>query len=371
VLGKGTHTLTATFTPDVDSGYTSATTSVSLVVNQAIPAITWVTPASITYGTALSAAQLNATSPVTGTFIYTPAAGTVPGVGSQTLSVALTPGDATDYAGASDTVTLVVNKATPVNTLASSSGTSFVSDSVTFTATLTAPFGSPSGTVTFMDGVTQLGSGTVTGGAATFTTSSLAVGSHTIAAVYSGDGSFNAVNSATVSQTVEDFTFAPPSGGSTSATVQPGGTAKYKLSVTPPNGGKTASAVTLSVTGLPTGATATFNPGSIAANSGPTNVTLSIAVPAQSASAQTASRSLPLALGLLVLPLLGIRRKRPAARNLFLALVAIVGASATAALTACGSNAHTTPPQPQSYTLTVTATAGTLTHSTKLTLTVE
>ena len=371
VLGKGTHTLTATFTPDVDSGYTSATTSVSLVVNQATPAISWAMPASITYGTALSATQLNATSPVTGTFIYTPAAGTVPGVGSQTLSVALAPGDATDYAGASDTVTLVVNKATPVNTLASSSGTSFVSDSVTFTATLTEPFGSPSGTVTFMDGITQLGSGTVTGGAAMFTTSSLAVGSHTITAVYSGDGSFNAVNSATVSQTVEDFTFAPPSGGSTSATVQPGGTAKYKLSVTPPNGGKTASAVTLSVTGLPTGATATFNPGSVAANSGPTNVTLSIAVPAQSAGAQTASRRLPLALGLLVLPLLGIRRKRPAARNFFLALVAIVGASATAALTACGSNAHTTPPQPQSYTLTVTATAGTLTHSTKLTLTVE
>ena len=43
-----------------------------------MPTITWASPASIVYGTALSAAQLDATANVAGTFAYSPAAGTVP-----------------------------------------------------------------------------------------------------------------------------------------------------------------------------------------------------------------------------------------------------------------------------------------------------
>ena len=39
------------------------------------PTITWATPAAITYGTALSATQLNADAGVAGTFVYTPASG--------------------------------------------------------------------------------------------------------------------------------------------------------------------------------------------------------------------------------------------------------------------------------------------------------
>jgi sugar lactone lactonase YvrE len=58
-----------------------------------LPVITWATPSSIIYGTALSAAQLNATAIVTGTFVYNPAAGTVLNAGAQTLSVAFTPTD--------------------------------------------------------------------------------------------------------------------------------------------------------------------------------------------------------------------------------------------------------------------------------------
>src|SRR5262249_27730834 len=62
------------------------------------PAITWPPPADIVYGTALGAAQLNATTSVTGTFVYTPSAGTVLGAGSgQTLSVTFTPADAVRY----------------------------------------------------------------------------------------------------------------------------------------------------------------------------------------------------------------------------------------------------------------------------------
>jgi hypothetical protein len=77
------------------------------------PTISWATPAAITYGTALSGTQLNASSTVAGTFAYTPASGTVLTAGPHTLSVTLTPTDTTDYAAATTTVQLTVNQATP------------------------------------------------------------------------------------------------------------------------------------------------------------------------------------------------------------------------------------------------------------------
>ena len=66
-----------TFTPTDTANYTTATTTVAITVLKATPTITWATPADIVYGTALSATQLNATASVPGTFVYTPAAGTV------------------------------------------------------------------------------------------------------------------------------------------------------------------------------------------------------------------------------------------------------------------------------------------------------
>jgi hypothetical protein len=119
-LAVGTDTLKASYTPDSASApiYKPAAGSVSVTVNQLTPNITWATPAAITYGTALSAAQLDASSTVAGTFAYNPAAGTVLKAGSQTLSATFTPTDATDYATAKATVTLTVNQATPTITWA-------------------------------------------------------------------------------------------------------------------------------------------------------------------------------------------------------------------------------------------------------------
>ena len=78
---------------------------------QTTPAITWATPAAITYPTALSATQLDASSTVAGTFVYAPASGTVLTAGTHTLSVTFTPTDTTDYTTATATVQLTVNKA--------------------------------------------------------------------------------------------------------------------------------------------------------------------------------------------------------------------------------------------------------------------
>jgi hypothetical protein len=91
----------------------------------------------------------------------------------------------------------VVNKASTTTTLDSAANPSVSGQTVTFTATV-APVapgtGTPTGTVDFLEGSTTLTSGVTLNGSdqATFTTSSLAVGSHTITANYSGDTSFQA-----------------------------------------------------------------------------------------------------------------------------------------------------------------------------------
>jgi len=118
VLGAGPQTLSVTFTPTDATDYTTATATVSMTVSQATPTITWATPAAITYGTALSAAQLDATASVPGTFLYSPAAGTVLGAGSQLLSVTFKPTDASDYSNATANVSLQVNKASSTITWA-------------------------------------------------------------------------------------------------------------------------------------------------------------------------------------------------------------------------------------------------------------
>jgi PKD repeat protein len=85
------------------------------------PRITWSNPANITYGTALNVTQLNAvsTDPVTGSnvagsFVYTPASGTVLSVGTHTLHADFTPSDTTNYTIASKEVIINISKATPI-----------------------------------------------------------------------------------------------------------------------------------------------------------------------------------------------------------------------------------------------------------------
>ncbi len=89
--------------------------------------------------------------------------------------------------------------------LTSSDNPSVFGQSVTFTATVSANApgsGTPTGSVTFEDGTTTLGTGTLSGGVATFSTTSLSVATHSITAVYGGDGNFTTSTSSIVSQTV-------------------------------------------------------------------------------------------------------------------------------------------------------------------------
>jgi pilus assembly protein CpaE len=112
----GTQTLSVTFTPTDILDYDTVYAIVPLTVTKAESTITWPKPASIAYGTVLSAVQLNARASVPGTLVYTPAAGEVLTAGLQKLSVTFTPSDSTGYNKAQATVPLTVTRATPIIT---------------------------------------------------------------------------------------------------------------------------------------------------------------------------------------------------------------------------------------------------------------
>jgi predicted outer membrane repeat protein len=108
------------------------------------------------------------------------------GGGSHNIT-AVYAGDANHSAGTSPILTQVVNRAPTTTTFTSSAGPYFASLAVTFTATVSA---GATGTVTFGDGATVLGTGTLVNGAATFTTAALNAGPHSITASYNGDPNF-------------------------------------------------------------------------------------------------------------------------------------------------------------------------------------
>src|SRR2546429_8080219 len=88
-------------------------------------------------------------------------------------------------------------------TVTSDANPSILGQSVTFTAAVASGAGTPTGTVTFYDSTTIIGTGTLDDtGQARFTASSLSGGSHTITASYGGDGNFNSSTSSTLTQNV-------------------------------------------------------------------------------------------------------------------------------------------------------------------------
>ena len=125
VLPAGTHSLAVTFTPDDPANYLGASAGVSLVVAKAAPVITWANSAGITYGTALSGSQLNATANVNGSFAYAPAAGTMLGAGTHSLAVTFTPDDAANYSTTTANVSIAVAKAASVITWANPAGITY------------------------------------------------------------------------------------------------------------------------------------------------------------------------------------------------------------------------------------------------------
>ncbi|WZO99892.1 Ig-like domain repeat protein [Isosphaeraceae bacterium EP7] len=111
--------------------------------------------------------------------------------GSSTVT-AVYLGDANYGTSTSTPTTQTVSQAGSSSSLTASTTTPSLNQPVTFQATITGQFGGAvSGTVSFFDGTTLLGSATINDqGIATFLTSSLGLGIHSITAVFNGDSNF-------------------------------------------------------------------------------------------------------------------------------------------------------------------------------------
>ena len=116
VLPVGNSTLNVTFTPSNATNYTQISASTSVTVAPVVPAapvLSWPVPASITYGSALSSTQLNASASVPGRFVYTPSAGTVLNAGVTTLLATFTPADGVNYKTATVSSYVTISRASP------------------------------------------------------------------------------------------------------------------------------------------------------------------------------------------------------------------------------------------------------------------
>jgi RHS repeat-associated protein len=91
----------------------------------------------------------------------------------------------------------------PTLSMTASPTSSIYGQSVTFTATISS---GPTGSISFYNGSTAIGSGTISGTTATYTTSTLAAGSYSVYASYPGSSTYMAVSSNTVAVTVSQAT---------------------------------------------------------------------------------------------------------------------------------------------------------------------
>ena len=359
VLSPGSHTLSVTFTPADTSSYSSATATVTIqVTSSPTTSVTWAPPAAINYGTALGATQLNATATVPGTFVYTPAAGTVLSAGTHTLSVTFTPTDTT-LQPITATVSIVVNQAVPTITWATPAAIGYGTplSAAQLNATASVP-----GTLTYTPPA-----GTV-----------LSVGNQTLSVTLTPTDSVNyAPATATVVLQVSaaslDFTFT--NAGTAYQTVIPGSATNYAFALAP-TGGSYPGDVSFTVTGLPAGATYTISPATVSASAGAQTETLQV----QTAPYSAANTRGPLspsnavwACMLAPLSLLALRRRRRAfGRSVLLPLLlAVVSLWGCMGLVGCGSGNGFFGLQPKDYTVTVTASSGNIQHAATVTLNLQ
>jgi hypothetical protein len=220
-LSVGSHTITAVYSGD--SNYLGSTSN---IVTQKVHYDT-TTVLTSSVNPSISGQQVTFTAKVTGANGGTPTGSVTFSDGSTVLgTVTLSGGKATyttstlsvgshsitaSYSGdanydvSSGNITQVVNaKPIPTVTLSSNNNPSVYGQSVTFTATLSPS--AATGSVTFYDGSTSMGTGTLSSGTASYSTSSLSIGSHSITAVYGGNSTYGSSTSNVVNQKVKSKT---------------------------------------------------------------------------------------------------------------------------------------------------------------------
>lgn len=216
-LAPGGHSITATFAGDPQHAPSTSPTlvqnvngssTVSLTSNPNPSALGEAVSLIATVGgggTPTGSVTFRDGSAVVGTATLTNGAGglTLSNLTAGTHSItAAYGGDATFGGSTSAALTQTVTFATSTTGLISSSNPALVGQSVTFTAGVSGSSGIPTGTVTFTDGATSLGTAPVVSGQAALTTVGLAPGDHSVVATYSGDGTYQASVSPTLTETI-------------------------------------------------------------------------------------------------------------------------------------------------------------------------
>jgi len=247
---------------------------------------------------------------------------------------------------------------------------------VTFTAKVAA-VGVPVGAVTFKDGGSLLATRTLDStGAATFTTSALAVGTHAITASFANTTidflpSVSPVYTETIVFAVGDFSIAATPAARTLYT---GEAAQFKAVLTP--SGNWNRDVTLTCSGLPANTTCAFAPTIVEGANGASALTVQTSAPQQISAATTQrfpwtgiTGTALAALGWFFVPFRRRRRLRQRLRLLCLL------AAALAAVSSCGGNPVSGGTPPGAYPIQINATFAeggqSLTHSAIVTLTVK
>ncbi len=379
-LPVGSHSITASYggaCPWV------AGTSTLLTVQVAKAALSIsVTNASRSYGTAnpiFTGTISGLIGQDTVTVTYATTATTSSPTGGYPITATVGSSDAATYAVTVTPGTLTIDKTASTLTLTAGPNPALAQSLVSLTAQATSSIaGVPTGTVTFSDGGTVLGTAPLNAaGQANYGTANLSVGTHSVTAAYSGDQNFIDSTASPVAETIGDCTLKIT--GSSSQTVSAGDTATYTFAVTPTTPA-TLAPVALAVAGLPASATFVFSPATVATGSGTTAVTLTVVAPAQTGAMRRTGKphasSFVMAVGLLVLPW-GALWSTGKSRN-WKALFRLYSMTAgvllcLSQLSGCGGGSHPTTPTPsaQSYNLTVTASSGSSQHSATVALTVQ
>jgi hypothetical protein len=374
ITGAGTVTLQAT--QAADSSYTAGTQQATFLVAQ-VPLTVTANNATRAYGAinpmftgSISGTKYN--DSLTESFSTT--ATTATSVGSYSITPSASGSSLGNYTVSPTNGTLNITQAGTTTVLAAS--TSAANQPTTLTANVASTTsGMPTGTVTILDNGTVLQAVTLTNGAASFTTTLAPGVTHTLTASYAGDTNFLASASAATATTVTvsalDFTFSG-TGSPATQTVTPGQMASFTYNLAPTSGSSIyPGAVSLAVSGCPTGSTCTLSPTSFAANAGAQTVTL--AVQTAAVTARSRESHTPWSLALLLLPLAGARRLRRSSQRLqklLLVAVFLFAGAALVGLTGCGGGAIT-PPQSQNYSITVTAASGAVQHTSTVNLDVQ
>jgi hypothetical protein len=376
-LGSGPYTASTTYTFTINPGvsnfaFAAATATATYTYGQGpvTLAASSVSPAAIIYSVVSGPATIN---PTTGLLTL---------VGAGPVVVKAIQAANANYATSSAQATLsVVRQATVISVTASSTSITPIQP-ITFTATVSPKFfGAPTGSVTFYDNGTAISAAIpLSSGSAQLHLNSLLSGSHIITVAYSGDTNFLAAATSASTTTpitiaVAALTFTLNLSGHTSASIAPGSSASFPMQVNPTYV-LYPGTVTFVVTGLPTGATYTVSPATLAANSGPQQVIVTINVPTALGSVQQQAPQFhaakPVALFVaLLLPLFAFRRFRKSTRALRLTLLLLAATLATSTFTGCGAGTGFFNSPVKNYVVTFSATSGSITQSTTINLQVQ